>query len=270
MDGNGGDDTINPRVGNMLQHFLRKGMLRRFATELAAHRNYSRESWWRIFRSRLAIPFAPLWVRRLARNLRHRFAPTWAGRMIAPPFAIAKIKSGAVNLSNLKMAAAAYMGPRNQMLHSLRDWAARHRRNNSNEAAAHGLEFAMPFRDKRVVEFALAIPEELYVKNGQYRYLACRALADVYPPEFQERRIGEASELDPGMHAMVAANLPLLHEDIERMSRNPNITKYIDLDSARRALADVRTSASLTVPMRLALRAIYAAKYVAWFRGDNA
>ncbi len=54
-------------------------------------------------------------------------------------------------------------------------------------AAARGLDLTRPFHDKRVVEFALAVPEDLYVRNGMNRYLARRALADVYPPEFQSR-----------------------------------------------------------------------------------
>ena len=54
-------------------------------------------------------------------------------------------------------------------------------------AARHGLEFTQPFHDKRVVEFGLAIPEELYVKNGKTRYLARAALKDLYPPEYPDR-----------------------------------------------------------------------------------
>ena len=60
-------------------------------------------------------------------------------------------------------------------------------RNDANAAAAHGLDVTRPLMDKRAVEFGLAIPEDLYVKNGRNRVLACRALADVYPAEFQTR-----------------------------------------------------------------------------------
>src|SRR6202041_1671918 len=54
-------------------------------------------------------------------------------------------------------------------------------------SARHGLEFTQPFHDKRVVELALAIPEDLYFRNGRHRYLARTALADVLPAEFQTR-----------------------------------------------------------------------------------
>src|SRR5450755_2653909 len=45
----------------------------------------------------------------------------------------------------------------------------------SLQAAACGLEFTQPFRDKRVVELALAIPEDLWIKSGRERYLARQA-----------------------------------------------------------------------------------------------
>ena len=68
------------------------------------------------------------------------------------------------------------------------------------EAAYHGLDLTRPFHDKRVVELALAIPEELYVKNGRNRYLACMALKDIYPPEYQTRWRKNDDEI-PGFSA---------------------------------------------------------------------
>ena len=55
------------------------------------------------------------------------------------------------------------------------------------EAALHGLEFTQPFHDKRVIELALAIPDEFHVHNGRQRFLAITALKDVLPPAFQSR-----------------------------------------------------------------------------------
>ena len=77
-------------------------------------------------------------------------------------------------------------------------------------AAAHGLDLTRPFHDKRVVELGLAIPEDLYVKHGLNRYLARRALADVYPPEFQSRGrrnegvLGDILVLDPATPTLLA------------------------------------------------------------------
>jgi len=48
----------------------------------------------------------------------------------------------------------------------------------------NGLDFTLPFHDKRVVEFDPAIPEELYVKNGKTRHLARAALKDFYPRKY--------------------------------------------------------------------------------------
>jgi asparagine synthase (glutamine-hydrolysing) len=79
---------------------------------------------------------------------------------------------------------------RKQMRHVLERVASAHGPGIGMEAARHGLELTRPFHNKRVVELALPIPEELYVKNGRNRYLACVALKDIYPPEFQTRWSG--------------------------------------------------------------------------------
>jgi asparagine synthase (glutamine-hydrolysing) len=52
--------------------------------------------------------------------------------------------------------------------------------------AALGLELTQPFHDKRVVELALATPEDLYFKDGRPRHLARTALGDLLPPMFEQ------------------------------------------------------------------------------------
>ena len=52
----------------------------------------------------------------------------------------------------------------------------------SNETAARHMDLTRPFHDRRVVEFALAVPENLYVRDGYNRYLARAAMKDLYPP----------------------------------------------------------------------------------------
>ena len=61
----------------------------------------------------------------------------------------------------------AYDSRRVGMEHTLRWQQIPAARSASVAGAALGLEFTQPFHDKRVVEFGLAIPEALYVKNGR-------------------------------------------------------------------------------------------------------
>jgi len=52
---------------------------------------------------------------------------------------------------------------------------------------AHSLEVRMPFLDKSVFEFGLALPSELKLKNGREKYILSK-LVNRLPPEIRDRR----------------------------------------------------------------------------------
>ena len=52
---------------------------------------------------------------------------------------------------------------------------------------AHSLEVRMPFLDKSVFDFGLAVPSRLKLKNGREKYILSK-LADRLPPEIRNRR----------------------------------------------------------------------------------
>jgi len=52
---------------------------------------------------------------------------------------------------------------------------------------ANSVEARVPFLDRRLVEFALALPPELKVRNGQGKYLLKRAVAPLLPAEIVQR-----------------------------------------------------------------------------------
>ena len=98
------------------------------------------------------------------------------------------------------------------------------------------MQLSRPFHDKRVVELAAAIPQELYVKNGRNRYLACAALRDVYPPEFQTRWRKNDDEI-PDFQRIVKTAEPQLLAEIDRMQRSEELRRYVDFDNIRHLLA---------------------------------
>ena len=108
--------------------------------------------------------------------------------------------------------------PRDVMLYPLRRLQNLPAIGGSIPAAWHGLELTQPFHDKRVVEFGLAIPEDLHLKDGKERWLARTALADLYPPEFQTRMPGNDG---PGPDFLMMAKRvePLVLAEIDRMER---------------------------------------------------
>jgi asparagine synthase (glutamine-hydrolysing) len=253
MDGFGGDGTINPRLGNVLAHFLRQGRLRLFAREFAAQLRVGDQS----FRE-IAVNTAKQLIPDRIRRMRRRFRASGAGRLIAPQFAADLARSGAVDLDDLAMDAQPAVAPRALMMRQMRFWVANNRRMNANEAAACGLELTRPFRDRRIIEFALAIPEELWMKNGQRRYLARKALADVYPPEFQTRGPRQETIEPIPMHGMTRA-LPEVRAELERLGANPLLGKYLDFDALRRSCDGWSPDRSESLLLR---RALCLAKFV--------
>ena len=139
------------------------------------------------------------------------------------------------------------------------------------DAARHGMELTRPFHDKRVVELALAIPEDLYVKNGRNRYLACVALRDVYPREFQTRWRRNDDEI-PDFQRMVKSVEPQLLEEMARMEKSPELASYVDFAKIRSLLAargpDDHNS-GWEQETQLAMRGFTVARYVEWFRRSN-
>ena len=171
----------------MLAHFLATLQLRRFFTELRAHRRIARASYWAIFKRDIVWLLLPPKLTALWTRLQHGSTPPWSDQPIAPEFAERLIKKGDIDAAKLRIAAKPEIDMRGQMQMALRRIMARATPGRWVQAARHGLELTRPFHDKRVVELALAVPQELYVKNGRNRYLACAALKNVYP-----RRIPDA------------------------------------------------------------------------------
>ena len=272
MDGHGGDYTLNPRGQAALAMHIAKGQWRRFLAELPAHRRLGGHSWWRLFRVDTVGMLAPNWAIRLWRRARYGKRPVWQDQPIAEAFAQQLIAKGEINPDGLRIASRAQTHMREQMRHTLERIASAHGPGIGMEAARHGLELTRPFHDKRVVELALAIPEELYVKNGRNRYLACMALKDIYPPEFQTRWRMNDDEI-PDFQRMAKSIEPQLLEDIARMEKSETLTRYIDFAKIRRLLAARPTAedhnSGWEQETQLALGGYLIARYIEWARQDN-
>jgi asparagine synthase (glutamine-hydrolysing) len=267
MDGHGGDYTINPRGQNFLIRLLRKGQFRRFGSEFAAMRRHLRLSVKQNLVRNVLLQLVPaswmgLWTRH--RNGLALFGPTL-------PLSRQVIEGRSKNARS-RFAHRAGDSQRVGMERALRSQQNASAVGYSIPAAAHGLEFTQPFHDKRVVEFGLAIPEELYVKNGKTRYLARAALKDLYPPEYQDRPPGN-DDLGPDFLMMAKRIEPRVLAEIDRMEKAGKLSKYFDFPRMR-AMLTRRTieqhASGNEYDTRQAMLAFLAARYIEWFRGDNA
>jgi asparagine synthase (glutamine-hydrolysing) len=130
-------------------------------------------------------------------------------------------------------------------------------------AAATGMILTRPMIDKRLVEFALAIPEHLFARDGRQRDLARRALKDVLPVEFQNRRSSQ-EHFDEYMADAISRVAPEVHRQIADLGDEGSLVALFDFSTQPQSRA-----AQSRQERAHRLRALLAARYVAWLRGSN-
>jgi asparagine synthase (glutamine-hydrolysing) len=267
MDGFGGDYTVNPRGQKALLRLLRTGQLRRFAAEFRAMRKHLRQSTKQTLVRNVLWQMIPQAWLQLRTRYRHGLA------LFGPTFPIAqeaierwKAKKG----GRLRPWRAA--DPRAAMTQTCRGQQNGAAQGYSVNGAAFGLEFTQPFHDKRVVEFGLAIPEDLWLKDGKTRWLARTALKDVYPPEYQDRPPGN-DDMGPDFLMMAKRIEPRVLAEIDRMEKAGHLSRYYDFPRMRKMLTrrsiDQHASGN-EFDTRQAMAAFLHARYIEWFRGGNA
>jgi len=266
MDGHGGDYTVNPRGQNALVRMLVKGELRRFAAEFKAMRRHLRQSVKQTFVRNVLLQLMPASWMRVWINHRNGLA------LFGPTIPLSREIIGSRDAkARLRYRRRSGDSQRAGMLRVLRRQQNIPAQAYSISGAAHGLEFTQPFHDKRVVEFGLAIPEELYVKNGKTRYLARAALRDLYPPEFQDRPPGN-DDMGPDFLTMAKRIEPRVLAEIDRMEKAGYLTRYFDFPRMRAMLTRRRIDQHASgneYDTRQALLAFLGARYIEWFRGKN-
>lgn len=272
MDGLGGDYTINPRGFFALAGHLRRGEFRRFFAELRPHLRATGQSPWQILKSELIMAALPRSVVDWLRHVR--------GRDLSAQLQSALRETQGPRLQELMKRITAdnkfrivpipFAAQREQIWHFARRTSRGFVAGGAIAAAAHGLDQTRPFHDKRVVEFGLAIPEDLYVKHGINRYLARRALADVYPPEFQTRGRKNVGVLTDDT-AILNAAIPELIAEAALLAKNTKLAAYFDLASVRRILQAAPSKSKLSLLLKsLALNTLLKARFIEWFDRSNA
>lgn len=267
MDGHGGDYTLNPRGHFALAGFLVRGQWRRFAAEIGPWQRQRKQA---LLQTVLADVVAILLAPMRAAWGRYREGLRPFGPMVPVTPALAREAAGGGAVFGGSFAARPGLSMRRWIATILREQQNAAGAGNSPLAAMHKLDFTRPFHDKRVVELALAVPEDLYVKAGRPRALAYAALADLLPPEFRDRpATNQMVAPDPRQTAKQIA--PQLLADIARMEKDARLARYFDFPRMRRI---VRRSVSNGTDggAGLGARVLHSyvlARYIEWFRRSN-
>jgi asparagine synthase (glutamine-hydrolysing) len=137
----------------------------------------------------------------------------------------------------------------------------------------HGHEVRDPHGDRRLLEFALAVPEPMFRRNGVPRSFARRVLADRLPREIiDERRRGASA---PTWFGFLNAKRADIARDIERLEASPLARRLIDLPRLKRLMAqwpkDEQAAEARLGDYRLALaRGVHVGRFIRWVEGSNA
>jgi asparagine synthase (glutamine-hydrolysing) len=228
LSGWGGDEgaTFNGR-GALAELFLR-GRWRALAREVAA---LKRERGWpasRIFRGEVLSYLLPGRAMRLARAIAGRKPnlQTLIGRILS---AAARRRLAASGGQELSMAPD---GRENRwrlmtsphITERVEVWA--------QTGAQHGLAFAFPLLDRRVVEFSLSLPSALFLRNGFRRRPFRDAMADVLPAKVRMRH--QKYQPFPGHMLDLAESKGNLLAQIDAYGQNESVRSMIDLAHLRR------------------------------------
>jgi asparagine synthase (glutamine-hydrolysing) len=136
-----------------------------------------------------------------------------------------------------------------------------------------GFEVRDPHGDRRLLEFALSVPETMYRRDGIPRSFARRVLADRLPREIlDERRRGANT---PMWFRALNETRDDFAADIDRLEASPLASRLIDLPRLKRLMArwpkDANEAEGRMSEFRLALaRGVHVGRFIRWVEGGNA
>ncbi len=142
----------------------------------------------------------------------------------------------------------------------------------------HGFEqiYGLPQRDptayRPFVEFCLGLPTELFLRDGQTRWLA-REMARGIMPEAQRLEVRHGRH-GADWHLKLTRRRSELLAEVERLAQNERLSAMIDFPKIRHALEDWPESGAIPVEERLLRegaipRAVMLARYINHVEGHN-
>jgi asparagine synthase (glutamine-hydrolysing) len=137
----------------------------------------------------------------------------------------------------------------------------------------YGFEARAPHADRRLLEFALAVPEPLYRHNGVARSFARSVFADRLPPEILEERKRGAQ--GGAWFRRLDARRADVAEDLERFKASPLASGLLDLPRLKRLVkewpADEQVALTRTSDYMVVLtRAMHIGRFIVWAESGNA
>lgn len=276
LSGWGGDQAASFDGKGALAELFLHGRWRALEREISA---LKRERGWpmsRIFRGEVLSYLLPNPVRALARRIAGRTQNdlrTLSRRTLS---AAVRHRLAASRAKGLTMAAD---GRENRWRSMANPLIATRTEVWAQIGAGHGVAFAFPLLDRRVVEFALSLPTELFLRGGFRRRPFRDAMSDVLPASVRLRH--QKYQPFPSLMIDLAESKDELLARIDAYEKNQSVRRLIDLAQLRRLVEalpspervreDMRGAGNPTAPamMRAVRRALRTAAYLEQHGGEH-
>lgn len=258
-----------------LLELLRAGKWISFAHELRAVARESERSLARTFAGDVVMQSVPVSLRRLIYRLRGHDPDSVANHSALNPAFVAEAglarqwrASGfdpwfGADSPDPRRARAYRLFDHNQYSRDVRGLAP--------EIFGHSLRD--PHGDRRLLEFALSVPERMYRHNGIPRAFARRVFADRLPRAIlDERRYGANT---PTWFRALDARREDIAADIDRLEASSAASRLLDLPRLKQLVAqwpkDENEAERRSAEYRLALaRGVHVGRFIRWVEGGNA
>lgn len=114
--------------------------------------------------------------------------------------------------------------------------------------ARHGIAYAFPLLDRRVVEFAFTLPGHLLYRDGVKRYAFRAAMAGILPEPVRSNDTNP--EYRPGFAMDLLAERDLLLARLARYRQSERVSRLIDLDKVEARLRAIPSADALMALMQ--------------------
>ncbi|MFL6733221.1 MAG: asparagine synthase-related protein [Sphingomicrobium sp.] len=268
-----GNCTFSDAGGWGFVEYLLKGRWRQLWLALARQPNQHRSILWRFF-ARIILPLLPNWLWRLVRKIAQP-RRKYLVELMQPLSREYQIASGAAQ--RLRDAGVE--------LDRYHPWNRRHAqqllfRNGESEAAevyqAFEQMYGVPLRDpmayRPFVEFCLGLPVEMFIRDGEVRWLAKEMAKGIMPEDQRANRLN--GRWDSDWLLRIKRRRADFIAEIDRLAKNERMAAMLDLPRMRAALEDLPDqteldpqkyySAEFAVP-----RGLLTARFVSFIEGRN-
>ncbi|WP_424019952.1 asparagine synthase-related protein [Halorientalis pallida] len=263
LHGYGGDQTMGSDVRGYFQGLARRGRLPTLARELRGYgRRYPGLSTRGVLWRDVLRPLAPEPLRRL----RHRLFDDdhyLDGTLASLDHSFAR-ESGLLDRLRADAVRGAPRSQRALVRRSLTSGETTFNLElNHHAAAAHGVEPRYPYLDKRLVEFAVALPPGVNVQGGLDRTLVRNGLSSILPEAVRTRT--DKMEFSPNVvHGTRTTALDRIESTL--FEGDAAVAKYLDTDGLRASHDRLRTEGDVSAARDL----LMATTLERWLRTQTA